>query len=299
MFKGMQFLSDYDIDYKETGEDIGANWVGIKCPRCQDHAHHLGYNENTNAFTCWRCGKMKTIEAVQLLANVSKHQAIEIIKDYGGFKKDVRYERKEKEKDINVKFPKGILKDFPERHRKYLEKRNFDPDYLIDTWNLKATGHLGAYKFRIIAPIYLNERLISYQGRDITDKSSQRYKACSKDNERIHHKNTLYGIDSAKSSTVLVVEGITDVWRMRFGSIATFGTKFTGEQVNLLNKRFKRIFVWFDETDEEANKNAQELVFRLSIQGNEVYQIELGINKDPAELSDEEANYIMRDLLIR
>lgn len=299
-FKGIQFLEDYNIEYRQHGENIGSEWIGINCPRCRDYKYHLGYNETTKSFSCWRCGKMKLIEAVQYFANVDRKKAVKIIKDYGGFKSDATYKREAKEKDIDVIFPRGTLNEFPKRHKKYLESRNFDPEYLINTWDLKATGHLGNYRFRIIAPIYFNNTLVSYQGRDITGKSEIRYKTCAKEFERIHHKHILYGIDYAQKSSVLVVEGVTDVWRMGFGSLGTFGTSFTTEQVLLLHKHYKRIFIWFDQTDPEAQEQAHKLTYRLITLGTkEVYQLDIDVDCDPANLKEEESDYIMRDLLLR
>ena len=298
-FKGIQFFQDYDIDYVEEGKNVGRGWVGLQCPRCHhDPSTHLGFNPESGAFSCWRCGRMSRVEAVKLLAGVDWSKAYKILRNYDGAVQK-RYTKTDKEKDIDVEFPRGTLDYFPKKHRKYLKDRNFDPDYLINTWDLKATGKAGPFKYRIIAPIYYKNTLMSYQGRDITDKSDMRYKACPKDFERRHHKYCLYGIELAVSNNVLVVEGITDVWRMGMGSVCTFGTRFTDAQVLLLYHHFDRIFVWFDETEEESQLHADHLVRNLNVLGKDAEQITLDIEKDPADLSNKEAGYIMRDLLIK
>lgn len=58
---------------------------------------------------------------------------------------------------------------------KYLEGRRFDPKMLQDEWNVLATGP-GAiikvnnktidYSYRVIAPVYYEGKMVSFQGRD-------------------------------------------------------------------------------------------------------------------------------------
>ncbi len=299
MFNGIQFLNDFNIKYDTIGENIGHGWIGLDCPRCSDSNKHLGYNLNSGIFSCWRCGKMSRTEAVKRIANVQWKEAYQLLKKYDSYSPKKIISPRKVINDIDVRFPKGILDSFPKTHKKYLKQRNFDPDYLIDFWNLKATGHLGAYKFRIIVPIYFDNILISYMGRDITGKSTTKYKACPTDKERYHHKHCLYGIDHVKEkNSVLVVEGMTDVWRLGIGSVALLGINYTHTQVSLLSN-FKRIFIYLDETETQAQEQADKLAMELSSLGKDVYCITIGKECDPADLSNDEAAYIMRDLLIR
>ncbi len=301
-FDIIKFLEDYDIQYHTHGKNISTNgdWIGLNCPRCiNDPSTHLGACISTGSFVCWRCGYMDRIEAVKRLTDKSWTIAKQIVKDYGDVKSYYRHKKTAKEKDIDVDFPKGTLNYFPDRHRKYLEDRDFDADHLIDLWDLHATGKGGAYKNRIIAPIYYRNILMSYQGRDITDKSSMRYKACATEYEKRHHKHCLYGLDMAVGNAVLVVEGITDVWRMGIGSVATFGTRYTEGQVLLLYYYFDRIFVYFDETEGESLQHGANLVQQLCTLGKDAEQITLGIESDPGDLNDKEARHIMRELLIK
>ena len=83
-------------------------------------------------------------------------------------------------------------------HKNYLIKRNFDPDELEFKWRLVSTGPVGPYKHRIIAPIYFNEKLVSYQGRDITDKAKLKYKAC----KRILEVGKIYMWSNSSSPTI-------------------------------------------------------------------------------------------------
>lgn len=299
MFDGISFLEEYGIPFSSHGKNISSSgdWVGLDCPFCSDDSTHLGYNITNGVFVCWKCGFHPQIEVVKTFANVDWRKAKRIVEKFGGLERQ-RFTRINKEKDINVTFPVGTLPELGKRHISYLKKRNFDPDKIKATWDIRGTGPIGPYKNRIIAPIYQNNKLVSYVGRDITEKQSERYKACNQENERIPHKNCLYGLDLAISKTVIVVEGISDVWRMGIGSICTFGTKVTKVQILLIKQRFDKVFFLFDP-EEEAQKLAEKAVLDLCLLGSNAENIFIGGNKDPGELSDKEASYIIRDLLIR
>lgn len=302
-FDVVSFYEDYGIEYHEGDHPhphCRPGWIQAECPRCSGNpGFHIGFSENTGQFVCWRCGFVPLLEAIKLFVGTSWPDAKRIAKKYGGDKVYQKYERAPKEKDIDVTLPKSTLDTFPKRHRQYLEERNFDPNKLIDMWDLRATGKKGIckYKNRIIAPIYYRNKLMSYQSRAIED-IEPRYMACEMENERRHHKYCLYGLDMCIGKSVLVVEGITDVWRMGIGTVSTFGIKYTETQVLLLAKHFENIFVLFDETEQAAQDQAKKLSQTLSTMGKHSEHITLGIDHDPAELSDEDSRYVMRELLI-
>lgn len=199
-----------------------------------------------------------------------------------------------------VVFPTGTTKMI-EPHRKYLEKRKFDADKLEAFWGLKGTGPAGVYCWRVIAPITYKGQLVSYQGRDITGRSDTKYRACPSKEETVDHKKTLYGLDQTRGkSRCIVVEGITDVWRFGEGAVCTFGIEYTKSQVKLLSS-FDLVFIAYDQgdsTSEEkaAKKQARKLASELSgLTSVELIDIGEG---DPADLSQSEADSIMKELAI-
>ena len=298
-FNGLDFFNEYGIPYLERGKNVSSSedWVGLRCPFCGDTSDHLGFCISSGHFTCFKCAWHSQIEVVKTLTGVSWQKAKQIVEKFGGADRK-RFERVNRIKNIEVMMPPDTQPEMLLRHRKYLKKRKFDPAKLIEIWNLKATGHLGNYKNRIIAPIYYNNILVSYLGRDITGKSSERYKACNQDNERIPHKHSLYGLDYAIGRTALVLEGITDVWRMGIGSLATMGSTITKVQILLLNQRFDHVFVLFDP-EEEAQKKANQAVMDLAVMGTSAENISLDVNVDPGDMTDKDASYLLRDLLIK
>jgi hypothetical protein len=199
--------------------------------------------------------------------------------------------------DIPVQVPGGKLGLI---HQNYLRSRNFDPDYLEKEWNLKGTGPVGNYRFRVIAPIEFNHKIVSYQGRDVTNRQLEKYKACPKTDEAIHHKHILYGFDKArKKDSVVVVEGITDVWRLGPGAVCTFGIKYKTKQLSLLASYWNQVIVFFDNDElKDAKRQAEQLAFSLSSLDVCVKIAQGKRGSDPAKLTDTEAKEFMKENLL-
>ena len=300
MFQIRKFYDDNGLEYFDgaySHKHTRQGWVNRPCPFCTGNPGlHLGFNEKSGYFVCYRCGGHPVAKVVRALLNVSWYTANKIVKQYGGDSDyKTKVQRENREKGLEVKLPAGT-KQMANMHTLYLRDRGFDPDQLYKTWGLLGTGSIGRYKYRIIAPVFFRGVLVSFQGRDITNKSSLKYKACPKHKERIHHKHVLYGFDLA-GRDVIVVEGITDAWRLGPGAVATFGIKYTWAQVQLLST-FRRVFVWFDESDPEAVDKSQQLMLDLGSLGVESNAIWTGLGGDPGDKTPEEAKYIMQDLLL-
>jgi DNA primase len=297
-FDAIKFVRDHNIPTADhESKHYHENWVNVECPFCTGNpGEHLGYNTDKGYWNCYRCGYHNVVTVIEKLLNVTKDEARRIAKTYGA-----RPQLKEKTNEHSsrpgvVKLPYGTDRML-EPHRYYLEKRGYDPNELEELWGLKGTGILGPYKFRIIAPIYHNEKLVSYQGRDITDKSPLKYKACRAEEEVMPHKETLYGIDKAKGHSVVVVEGITDVWRLGPGAVATFGIEWTPEQALLL-KEYLRVFIMYDFGEDQAQINASKLGAVLSGFGVDTEKLMVqDFQGDPADLSDKKAKKLMKQIL--
>jgi len=108
-------------------------------------------------------------------------------------------------------------------------------------------------------------------------------------------KSTLYGLDRAiPGNPVVIVEGVLDQWKLGNGSVATYGTAWTMEQVTLLRGLSpSKVYILYDSEDtaqESANQLAQHIWF------TEVELLYLENKKDPGELSVKEAKDLMKDL---
>jgi len=180
-------------------------------------------------------------------------------------------------------------------HHEYLASRNFDPEYIFNKYQLRCNGPLGNFNLRLIIPFYERKRLVTFTTRDVTGKARIPYIHCSKFKSILHPKDTLYNIDTVQD-TALVLEGVTDVWRMGDGAVATMGDKFTAKQVVLL-KNLKRCFILYD-TEDEAQENAERLAYNLSVTVPDVHV--LGLEEgDPADISPEDAKSIRKEIFGR
>lgn len=297
MFDAKKFTSDFHIDTPKGGKHQRAGWINIPCPMCAGNpGYHGGFNTADAYYNCYRCGNHWIPKVVSALLKVPIRNAVNITAKYLTGEQRKKYVKKQYADKL--KFPPTTTSDLPQRHRDYLMDRHYDPAQLARLWDLKATQHIGNYKFRIVAPIYLDGRLISYQARDITGAHSAKYMACAEQNEVFHHKFSLYGIDNVTNGRAICVEGITDAWRFGHGAVATFGIEFTMPQVALLSKRITRLFIFFDD-DPQAQQKAEQLGTMLSVFGINTEILSDDTVQDPAQLTQSAADYILKTLKIK
>lgn len=297
-FNAQKFYSDHGIESLSRGHKRARKgWIQIHCPFCRG-SFALGHNPDTGAYNCWKCGKHGQLQVIQGLLNCSVQQALHILEQYKGrpaLRPDMGF-------DVNPQrrrqcgWPDGTA-EMKDRHLLYLERRNYDPYLLEEMYNLKGTGPVGEYKHRIILPICLDGKMISYQGRDITGKCEDgiKYMACRKTDEVQDHKSSLYAIDLVEGDAAVIVEGAADAWRLGPGAVGTFGTGFTPAQQHLFRKRFKKGFALFDP-EPIALRKAEKCAYELAALGVQMELIEIEKGTDPGDLSQSEADYIMQQL---
>jgi hypothetical protein len=297
MFDIVQFYKDYKIKYYTEGKNVSPGWVNIRCIHCDDSSNHLGWNLAEGYFNCWKCGKHDTIYTVGKLLGTTKEKTRSILAEYPSTSLYM-VSNKSQSQARTLTLPGSSLSKY---HREYLKKRNFDPDYIIDKYKITGTGPKEKweehdFELRIIIPIYWYNQLVSFQGRDITDKQELRYKGCPLDKSIMNYKDILYNHDNTDESTVVVVEGITDVWRMGDGFVSSLGSTLTLAQIAALTK-FNQIFFLFDFNDEEAQNKAEKYSETLSSLGKRAEVVTWGNGTDPGDLSEKEVQMIRRELL--
>lgn len=294
MIKFRQLCEDRGIEisppsYTTTTE----GYVNVKCCFCDDEGFRLGYNEVQGFFYCFRCGSHWEVDTLHKLLGGTRSSTYAILNEYKTTGTRIIPKHMITNNTL-CEMPEGCGK-FKQPHFDYLKKRNFKPWELAEQWGLEGTIYTGAYAARIIAPITFNGVLCSYQGRDITDIADLRYKACMLKDEVIPHKHLIYGFDQAiQYEQCIVVEGITDVWRLGYGAVCTFGIEFTDYQIRMLASNFKEIYIAFDN-EEQAQRQATKLRNELEFRGVNV-SIKHIIGTDPGDMEQEEANKLMREL---
>lgn len=282
----LQIYSNYSISYRNEG--IG--WINTSCPYCSDSGQHLGYNLQGNYFNCFRCGHKKLLPTLQRLTGLDKNSVLKLLQS-------LRTARKPKVEEVRVrrkrlKMPSNVKDLIDGRSHRYLLERGFFPDGIRWDWYVQSIGPISMlddinYKFRLFIPIYHENKMVSFQTRDITGRAKLKYLACPKDREIIHHKHLLYGLDKAKiKNYCIVVEGVFDVWKLGPPAVATFGIQYTNQQVDLLCQNFDTVFILFD-SEKQAQKQAKKLQGELELMGVNAKRITL-TSGDPAEMSNQE-----------
>jgi hypothetical protein len=288
----VKFYQDHYVRYVTEGSKHSRpGWVQTACPHCSGHSgEHLGFNIQFSYFNCWRCGPHPVYETLAKLTGLSVPA---IKKELQGYR--VRGDHQVAHRILvrrqQFKLPSDT-RPLRSAHKKYLAKRNYDANKLQSIWGeMYGTGTCSPldgidYKYRLLIPITLDERVVSFQARDITGKSFRRYMACPKSRELLDHKHTLYGLDQCgENKWVMLVEGITDAWRMGPGAAATFGIEFTKHQVCRIVDKFEKAFVVYDD-DPQAVKQARKL--QSALEGYNVPTEVLKAAGDPDTFSVED-----------
>ncbi|MBU1067116.1 hypothetical protein KKE60_04985 [Patescibacteria group bacterium] len=294
------FFDSEEIEYLEHGKNVASGWIGISCPFCGDYSNHCGINLKTNLFSCWVCSeKGNIIKLVKEIKKISYKAAQSLLNSHVYtnmyYQPDSNYQSGIDQVIQASKvliYPRYTLQEIPEIHKKYLISRNFDPDFLKEKYKLKFTHNTGNYRFKIIVPIFINKKDVSWIAVDVIRKGlTAPYIKCPLEMSIVSANNCLYNIDSAKTTAILV-EGITDVWRCGDGVIASMTKFITPEQILLLEQKgIKKVFVMYDS---DAVNSAKKTANKLSgLFETEVIELSEG---DPADLSSEEVSEI-RNLL--
>jgi DNA primase len=299
-FDFKKYLDSRGVKYDTSGKNISqrGNWIGMKCLWCQDHSNHLGINLDTKGFNCWICsakGKAP-FSLIMRLDNCSYYRAEKTVQEFSSMRvlldQRTLTTSEVPQSIIEVLNAERAEKKLLYLHRNFLESRNFDPDYIFDKYKLFCCGAGSRWCHRLIVPFYQNNRIVTFTARDVTDKAKVSYDHLPNYESIVPVKETLYNIESIKD-TAVVVEGVTDVWRIGDGACAVMGYKYTAHQVYSLSN-VRRIFILFD-TEEKAQKLAEEFAFELStmVPSVEVLQLESG---DPGDLSEDDANNLRREI---
>ena len=296
----IQLYKDFNVPFATEGhKHCREGWVNTTCPFCTGNpGMHLGYNMADDFYVCWRCGWKATHKAIALLIHVSEQEAKEIARKYGG-KSHVKSAVTVRVGQKKFRLPPSTA-PMNDRHKRYLTKRKFDPEVIEKIWDVQGTGPISimdgmSFSHRLVIPIYWEDRIVSFQTRDITAKHSLRYITCPEQREIIKHKHIFYqAIPTKDSDACICVEGVTDAWRFGYGAIATFGIKYTKYQVREISKRFKKVFVVFDD-DPQAIKQSEKLTAELILRGVDAYSIK--IQGDPGDMAQTDADTLKKELL--
>lgn len=295
-----KLFTDYKIEYSTK---INRGWINVECPFCtSEHPMHLGFNPAGNYCTCWNCGGHNLKETLSKVLSVPIKDIPQIIEEYEGTSSLIyRLNDKKKPKALRLELPTDT---FTKQERKYLTSRNFNPKFLHEKYKIVGGGITGPWKYRIIIPLILDGKIVSWTGRSIFNKEKikeleiPRYKNLSIEQSVIDCKSVLYNIDNCKGKTVVLTEGAFDVIRLGDNFICSFGTELSQSQISVLSERFETVLIMFDN-ELHAQEKARKFGMQLSSIGLNVEVVDaysdFNVN-DGAELNDEQVKIIRREL---
>lgn len=291
------FLSE-GVDFKSSGKNISAGWIGVDCPFCGESNYHCGVNLDSKRYSCWVCSQSGTIvKLIGVLLKINYGQSNRIIDDYRGF----HYEMPVRELSEEVVMPSHIhpLSDVG---RRYLFVRGFNALEIAEKYHLQETSmfsylkvkeQVWDFRWRIIIPIIMDREIVTYTGRDFTQKQDPRYRNAPIEAGTILTSECVYNIDSV-TDRALILEGPTDVWKMGNESIATLGVKFSHAQINrILKKNLKKCVILFDSGAEGAAKLLADALGPY-IPDLSVFIVD---GADPGSMDINEAHKLKYDLL--
>lgn len=288
--------NDYSIRFAYSGDrHYKPGWINIPCPFCTGNSgNHLGYNIVKNYYKCWRCGFKPVSKVLMRILGISYSEAQRIVKEYKGQTRESRTAPKVVK--IAFKMPddtKPLLKN--RMAIQYLiEERGFTRQqvhWITKRFHLQATDFMGYLddldlSYRIIAPIFHEGEVVSWQSRDYTDTSSLKYITCPAAVEVIEHKEVLYNAPNPiKYPIVVLCEGIVDVWKVvlaGFPATCCFGVEYKTKQLKLL-REYKKVIMFMDP-DRAGKIASDKLKRRLIFAGVNAYNILNKWDKDPGDM---------------
>ena len=294
-----KLFEDYKIDYSLK---TNRGWVNTKCIYCGGSSYKLGFNPTEDYCTCFACGLHNLKETLSKLLAIPKKDIDDVIEQYKT--RTIILNKLNDKKTTAVKNLVLPTDTFTPIERKYLKSRNFNPSYLHKKYNVVGGGIVGDWKYRIIIPVIINGKIVSWTGRSILEKSKldelkiPRYKNLEIKKSVINPKECLFNLDYAKNKTVVLTEGAFDVMRLGDDFICSFGTSLTQSQIKELKMRYEKIFIMFDN-EREAQEKAKKYGMMLSSVGVDVEIVDAysDFNKnDGGELNDEEVKIIRKEL---
>jgi len=292
-FNHIQWLNDYNIQYAHKGKNIAQGWTGINCPFCTfDNSFHGGINNYSKGFSCWKCGEHGALpKLIAQILNITYKEAFSVINKYSTDFYAPQLPEKIPQQTVCT-LPKNTTDTLLKKHALWLARRKFTPTSIFKKYKLKCTTKTYPWQWRLIVPYYQNKKILTFMGVDVLGTQDVKYKQCPINHSVFAPKQTLYNLPKHRD-TVIVVEGLTDTWRMGENTVAVAGVKYTPEQVNLLSE-FQRVFILFD-ADEAGYTGARNLANDLStfVPHVEIIELEEG---DPGDLTDREVAQIKNDV---
>jgi len=296
------FFDNHAIEYWTSGKNVSEGAINIQCIFCDDHSNHLGLFPEDGKFNCWRCGTRGIIpNLLKKLALVSnkelewyfggqRHSSLSAVEEINSITKKGKEEETEESTTIDV--PKEAIKISESTRYKpllnYLKRRRYSLQDCI-RYNCYFSI-IGKYAGRLIIPIYENGEVVSFQAVSLNpDSRSVKYLSAGND-----IKSFLYG---EPDETIVLVEGVFDVWRYGKGALCSFGTHLTDNQIRKVRllKPKRLIIAW----DADAYWKARGLAKKFSLWFDNIDVVRFPDNHDPDSFGREYGVNRLREFILQ
>jgi len=256
----MDNLEEIIRTYIPLGSETASGWHPVRCLVCNDHANKkrggFRFEANKIAYHCFNCpakaiyepssGPLsKTMKNILIAFGVPEDEMSRVLLHDMGQPKTKNNNTK---KNDSIYFPKEIeLPSFFKRlivnpndsfaikaEQHLNEKRNMSlSDYMFYTANYDGSLESKLWWGRLIIPFYHQEKLIFYQGRDLSNMPDRvKYKSAS-----VSKNNIMYGFDEINhrvENPLYIVEGFFDAFHIN--GVAVLGNELSEEQIKILNR---------------------------------------------------------------
>jgi len=313
-FDYRSFLTEYRIPFVTEGKNVASGNINIKCPFCgDDPSEHLGIEEETGKWSCWRNVDHRGRSPEKLIVHLTgcswaaakKLLADGLPPDVGSFeefsaKNLFDGEVKDREKytpvetveflpEFRVLKSTGVYSKF----WKYLENRGFT-DGIVSRMSSRYTlrcALTGRFKFRLIMPLYSDAGMVGWVARSITYSN---YRYLTYPSAVI--KKTLFNIAHIRhgGEVLFLVEGVFDamkinVYGIEYGAKATclLGRVITEAQVAILasiSRKFRKLVILLDA---DALGSTLSVLGDLGFSSPVIGKLPKGVS-DPGEMSREQ-----------
>jgi len=318
MFDWLKFLTQHNIDFTTASRyHVTMGNVGILCPWCtNDTGYNLHISLQGRGFHCFRVDSHKGIAPqplIQRLLNCPYAYADSLVQEepiptdrdlVDRLRTMFQPERNEPIRQQTLGLPDSFekIKSYgsTEIFVNYMNRRGFDhSEELARRYDLRCCTDSGRWHGRIIFPITLNHKLITWTGRHV-GSSPIRYLTLSVNDadspalDTIKHTVLWYDRLKQQHGTLVVCEGPFDALKINYlgegkniHATSIFGKSITEEQRELLESldNFDRRILLLDSgTTDHFNPRGN--FASLESAGFRVLPLPLTI-KDPGELDRE------------
>jgi len=311
-------LSRNGVHFALAGKNVKRGNLNVKCPFCgnADPSEHMGISLETGVWGCWRNNQHRGRNLAYLvkhLLRVSMREAMRLTKTRSVAEETVLDALATDEyfatKAVVTRSsslrtllrPKQFRSFFTYRaaavpYLGYLSLRGFavrDVTKLVRMFRLRYAIS-GRYAHRVVIPVYVDDLFVTWTSRAISNDAELRYLAASASESTLDIKDTVYNFDGAVrgGSTLFIVEGPIDVWKMAY-----FGAAHDCSAVALYNMNLEMpqlywlslLWPYFDRVRVVLDAGELDSAFRvcdsLSVLGGDLDFLMLESVDDPGDLT--------------